>query len=219
MDKRHCLVLIVLIVAGLALGFAGPADAQDAAGEDLKAIWSSLTPEEQAAYEKAGRERAAALPKPAQLVPGDTCAAATLEISALPFNDSNTTVGLTDDMTFGDACGGFNASSGVGPDIAYVVQTDVTCDVTVQMDPAANDLALWVVTDCADPVGGCVAGDDSGGAGTLEEVSFTATGGTDHFIVVDGFDGASDDFTLAITEDTGTGCALVPVELQQFQVQ
>jgi hypothetical protein len=219
MHKRHSLGLICLMVAGLAVGFAGVADAQGAASDDLKAIWSSLTPEEQAAYEKAGRERAAALPRPAVLVPGDTCAAATLEISTLPFNDANTTVGLTDDFTYGAECGGFNGSSGIGPDIAYVVQTDVTCDVTVAMDPTANDLALWVVTDCADPVGGCVGGDDSGGGGTAELVSFSATAGTDHFIVVDGFGGASDTFTLQIVEDTATGCALVPVELQQFQVQ
>lgn len=219
MDKRHCLGIICLIVAGLALGVVGPASAQSAANQDLKAIWNSLTPSEQAAYEQAGREHAAALPAPAVLTPGDTCAAATLEISTLPFNDANTTVGLTDDFTYGMACGGFNASSGVGPDLAYVVQTDVTCDVTVTMDPTTNDLAVWVVTDCADPVGGCVGGDDSGGSGTAEQVSFTATAGVDHFIVVDGFGGASDTFTLNITEDTQTGCALVPVELQQFQVQ
>ena len=150
--------------------------------------------------------------------PGDTCAAATLEVSALPFNDANTTVGQTDDFTYGSACGGFNASSGVGPDIAYRVQTDVDCDVTVTMDPAANDLAVWVVTDCADPVGACVGGDDSGGSGTPETVSFSATAGTDYFVVVDGFGGASDAFTLNITETTVNGCQLVPVELQGFQV-
>lgn len=220
MEKRHRLVFTCLIVAGLALGFAGLADAQSAADQDLKAIWSSLTPEEQAAYEKAGRERAAALPKAAPLTPGDTCAAATLEISTLPYNDANTTVGLTDDFTYGAACNGFNASSGIGPDIAYVVQTDVDCDLTVTMDPTANDLALWVVTDCADPVGGCVGGNDAGGSGTAEVVGpFTATAGTDFFIVVDGFGGASDTYTLNVVENTQTGCAFVPVELQQFQVQ
>lgn len=217
MHKRPSLGLVCLIAAGLAFGFAGVA--QSAGNEDLKAIWSSLTPEEQAAYEKAGRERAAALPAPAVLAPGETCATATLEISTLPFNDADTTVGHVDDFVYGAACGGFNGSSGVGPDIAYVVQTDITCSVTVNMDPAAGDLALWVVTNCADPVGGCVGGDDSGGNGTLESVSFAATAGVDHFIVVDGFGGAADAFTLNIVETTQTGCALVPVELQQFQVQ
>lgn len=183
---------------------------------DLKAIWDSLTPDERESLLKqqtGQRDQAKAV-----RTPGDTCAAATLEVSALPFNDANTTVGQTDDFTYGAACGGFNASSGVGPDIAYRVQTDVDCDVTVTMDPAANDLAVWVVTDCADPVGACVGGDDSGGSGTPETVSFSATAGTDYFVVVDGFGGASDAFTLNITETTANGCQLVPVELQGFQV-
>lgn len=181
---------------------------------DLKAIWNSLTPEEQAAYTAAARAAS-----PANLTPGDTCGAATLEVSTLPFNDANTTVGQTDDFTYGAACGGFNASSGIGPDIAYLVRTDVTCDVTVTMDPAANDLGVWVTTDCGDIVTGCVGGDDSGGSGTAEVVGpFTATAGTDYFIVVDGFGGASDAFTLNIVENGATGCQLVPVELEHFSV-
>jgi hypothetical protein len=186
---------------------------------DLKKIWNSLTAEEQAAYEKAGRERAAALPRPANRTPGDTCGAATLEISSLPFNDANTTVGLADDVAYGAACGGFNGSSGVGPDLAYVIQTDVTCGLTVTMDPAASDLAVWVVTNCADPVGGCIGGDDSGGNGTAEAVSFTATAGTNYFVVVDGFGGAADAFNLNIVETTTTGCMLTPVELMKFEIE
>ncbi len=209
--------LVFVLAAGLG-GVPTLATAQDPLRGDLKAIWSSLTAEEQAAYHQAGLELAAKSSTPAGRAPGDTCGAATLEVGSLPYNDANTTVGLTDDYTFGAACGGFNASSGVGPDIAYVVQTDVDCDVTVTMDPDAADLALWVVTDCSDPVAGCVGGDDSGGNGTAEQVSFTATAGVDHFIVVDGFGGAADAFTLSITETTQTGCSLVPVELLHIQV-
>lgn len=212
MSLKFARVLLVGCVLVAPSAFAADAPA------DLKAIWSSLTAEEQAAYTAAARAKAS--PAPNVLAPGDTCGSASLEVSTLPFNDADTTVGLVDDMTFGAACGGFNASSGIGPDIAYVVRTDVTCDATVTMDPAANDLALWVVTNCADPVGGCVGGDDSGGSGTAEVVGpFTATAGTDYFVVVDGFGGASDAFTLNIVEDgTTTGCQLVPVELQRFEI-
>lgn len=207
----RCLALIAIT------GFSGVVAAENAA-VDLKSIWNSLTPEEQAAYAAAAKSPAAGLPAASSRTPGDTCAAATLEVSSLPFADSNTTVGLTDDLVFAAACGGFNASSGLGPDLVYRVQTDVDCGVNVALDPAAADLALWVVTDCADPVGGCVGGDDSGGNGTIEEVAFTATGGQEYFVVVDGFGGASDAFDLSITETTATGCTLVPVELQHFDV-
>ncbi len=216
---RGCSRLIGIVFLSCSLTGGSVAVAQEGAQVDLKAIWNSLTAEEQAAYEKAGRERAAALPRPANRTPGDICGFATLEISALPFSDSDTTVGRADDLAYGAACGGFNGSSGVGPDLAYVIQTDVTCDLTVNMDPAANDLALWVVTDCADPVGDCIGGDDSGGSGTLETVSFTATAGTNYFIVVDGFGGASDAFDLNIVETTQTGCMLTPVELMKFEIE
>lgn len=211
----------VIGLLGVAAAFAllpcSTALADPANQVDLKAIWDSLTPDERESLLKqqqtGQRDQAKAV-----RTPGDTCAAATLEVSALPFNDANTTVGQTDDLTYGAACGGFNGSSGVGPDIAYRVRTDVDCGVTVTMDPTANDLAVWVVTDCADPVGACVGGDDSGGNGTAEAVSFSATAGTDYFVVVDGFGGAADTFTLNISETTANGCQLVPVELQGFQV-
>jgi hypothetical protein len=198
-----CLSLLTL------LAIASPSLAADSTAVDLKAIWNSLTPEERAAHEAEGRRLAATVRPTSSLTPGDTCAAATHEVGTLPFNDADTTVGLTDDTTYGAACGGFNGSSGVGPDIAYRIRTDINCGLTVNMDPAAADLALWVVTNCADPVGGCIGGDDSGGNGTLESVSFAATAGTDYFIVVDGFGGASDAFTLNIVETTATGCQLV----------
>jgi|GEM_PF-6139280 len=199
------LLKIGLILAAFAV--AAPVLAQEQSDIDMKAIWNSLSAEEQAAYSQAGRDESSVWDAPAGTV-GDTCAIAFPTSGALPFNDSNTTVGATDDYTYGSACGGFNADSGVGPDVAYLVQTSETCDLEVTMDPVANDLALWVVTDCSDPVAGCVAGDDSGGGGTAEVVGFTATAGTDYYVVVDGFQGASDDFTLAITETTATGCTL-----------
>jgi hypothetical protein len=196
---RRSIVVRAAVVVGL--WAAGPSIAASEQAVDLKAIWSSLTAEEQASY--------SAAPGLVARAEGDTCAAATHEVSTLPFNDASTTVGGIDDLTYGTSCGGFNGSSGVGPDLAYVVRTDLTCNVTVTADPAAADLALWVVTNCADPVGGCVGGDDSGGNGTAEQVSFNATAGTDYFIVVDGFGGASDAFTLNITENGSTGCQLV----------
>jgi opacity protein-like surface antigen len=207
-----------IAAVGLAC-LTAPAAAQDRMPQDLKAVWNTLTPAEQAAYEAMGRRSAGSSSRGLSRAPGDTCAAATLEVSALPFVNNNTTVGLADDMVFGAACNGFNESSGVGPDIAYLVRTDVDCDVEVDMDPVANDLALWVVTDCADPVGGCVGGDDSNGSGVAEQVAFSAAAGVDHFIVVDGFAGASDAFALTVTETSQTGCALVPVQLQGFAIE
>lgn len=155
---------------------------------------------------------------PGPRTPGDTCTAATLEVSGIPFMDSSTTVGETDDYVYGLTCFGFNEMSGIGPDLAYRIRTDLTCDITVEVDPLANDLALFVLTDC-DNAATCVGGDDSNGSGFPEQVSFTATAGTEYFIVVDGFNGASDAFDLTVTEDSSTGCQLVPVELQSFSIE
>ncbi|MEN1728901.1 MAG: hypothetical protein AAGJ52_10730 [Pseudomonadota bacterium] len=197
---------VKLVLAALALALVmGNAMAQQQSPVDLKAIWDSLTPEEQASA-LAQRDQG---PWEAPLgTSGDTCDVATELSGSLPFNTSGSTIGASDSYLYGGECGGFNASSGDGPDVSFIVQVDQACDLNVAMTPAANDLALYVTTDCDDIIGGCVAGNDAGGNAATENAPFSAVPGTDYFIVVDGFGGDSDDFTLDITETTATGCAL-----------
>lgn len=215
--------MAIVLIAGVA--YAQPADRGNVDWDNVKQIWNTLSPGEQAAYLAMGRDRAARAPGGTNLAPGDTCPGASNEIGSLPYGDSDTTVGLVDDYDLaasGTCAGGGSQFSGTGdgPDLVYLVETDVNCSVNVNMDPEAGvDLALYIVTDCASLASTCVGVDDAGGGGTAEDVAFAATAGTDYFIIVDGFNGASGAFDLSINETTATGCQLVPVELTGFSLE
>lgn len=164
-------------------------------------------------------------------VPADTCPLATLEVSTLPFNASNSTVGMVDDYDLevavpsGCSLGGNSwTGTGVAPDMAYAIRTDATCTLDVGVIPTSTwDIALVIYTpQCSNSFADCVIVSDEGFPGDPESVTFTATGGTDYWIVIDGYStggtppGPSGPFDLAIT---GTGCELVPVELRQFIIE
>lgn len=244
--------LAVGAVAALALTFA--ANVVAAPVHVKKVIADSMTADELAAYKQRLEERAAAgafdnAPGGPERAPGDTCAAATPEISTLPFNPAgDTTVGATDNFdlpadtaaptcTASSTCtgagpagslprGGIYTGTGTGPDRAYSIQVNTACTLSITMDPAAADLALIVYqTACSNSLADCVCVDDTGGGGTAEVVSLQAVPGTTYFIVTDGYSagatppGPSDAYTISVTETTATGCQFVPVELQGFEVE
>ena len=76
-----------------------------------------------------------------------------------------------------------------------------------------------VVTDCADLAGSCVTVADAGGAGVAEIATFTAIAGILYYTISDGSGGGAGTFDLVFAETTGTGCMMVPVELQSFEVE
>ncbi len=141
----------------------------------------------------------------------DTCATAI----AVSCGDSlvGSNVLANDDYTFTAAgCSGFASQ---GPDVVYSFTTPVSRDVSITMDPDAFDLGLYVVTDCNDPEGSCVVGQDSGGSGTAEIANFTAAANTTYYIIVDTFSlsGApGDSFTLTVDCPIGT-CASCPGDM------
>jgi hypothetical protein len=101
--------------------------------------------------------------------------------------------------------------TGTGPDLAYLIQTDITCNLEVSLDPDSADLALYVLSpDCIDENGNCIRVDDAGGMGVAEVVSFTSAVDQPYYVIVDGFNGQSGAFDLDISETSGTGCQLVP---------
>ncbi len=226
---RKTSMTITMLCLGLLLLVSGPLAAQNIDLNHVKSIWNTLTPDEQAAYERMvmADARAKALGssiRPVLRAPGDSCGAATPEIGALPYMDSGDTTGLADDYNLGaeaNPCAGGGSQfslTGDGPDIAYKMRVDATCDVNVNMDPVASDMSLYVVTDCGDVDDTCLGVDDAGGGGTAEDVAFTASAGTMYWVIVDGFGGSSDAYDLTVTETTATGCELIPVELETFNV-
>ncbi len=229
------------------LPFTPPAAAQVPLPVDevrvKEALAATMTPEQLAAHKErmakllvAKRERASV----GALAPADTCASATNEVGSLPFNPpADTTVGQTDDYdlpadvaaptcTASSNCTGAGSAAslprgaiytgtGMGPDRAYKIRTNLDCTLNITMDPTgAEDMALIVYqANCSSSLADCACVDDTGVGGVAESVALSAVAGTDYFIVVDGYSagatppGPSGPFTISVTETTATGCSLV----------
>lgn len=151
-----------------------------------------------------------------QRLPGETCPQASSEIGALPFGDSRTTTGWQDDYFLGGEpalCAGGGTqygSTGLGPDIVFLIGTDVSCELEVAMDPTgSDDLALYVLNpNCSDVAGNCVRVSDGGGSGAKEVVTFVTVAQQPYYVIVDGFHGEHGPFDLVISELSATGCQL-----------
>lgn len=152
-------------------------------------------------------------------LPGDDCAAATYEVGALPFSDTGTTAGASNALNLVGPGPCLGVAFPTGPDVIYRIKVDLACSLLVTETPgSAWDATVWVVTDCADPAGSCIAFGESAGPGSAENLTFSAIPGTDYFVVVDGWSGNSGDYTLDISEIGAAGCTFVPVELMAFEV-
>jgi hypothetical protein len=197
-----------------------------------KDLYPTLSAAERATYEQAlAAELKAAQARwnePHGPVQGDLCTAPN-PTPVNPFNVSSTTVGATNNYDIATVCAtpGQTLFGGTGAalDVAFGVMVDANCTVNVSADPtgASWDLAVYVLQapgaactqlpSLAD--GQCIVMDDNGGGDVTELLSWPATVGTEYFVIIDGFNAATGTFDLAIT---GTGCNLVPVELQKFSV-
>lgn len=248
-------ILAVAIVFGLgaaaSVGFAQDWEQYRDQVQVKKAIADSLTPEQYEAHvEKMARFLAAKAGEPAPAeapgirTPGDTCPAATHEITTLPFNTSGTTVGLVDDYdlppdTSNPTCtapvtctgqgpagslprGAIYTGTGTAPDIAYRIQTDANCTLSIGMTAPTQDLSLLLyLAQCSSSLADCACASDTALAGGTETIQLSAVAGTEYFVVIDGYStgavppGPSGPYSLSIT---GAGCNLVPVELQNFSI-
>jgi len=113
---------------------------------------------------------------------GDTCGTATvINPAALPFTEDSTLQGAGNDI---DPSGG--CTQGGGNDVVYSFTPSATDTYTIGATPLTGaDLSLYVVTNCANPAGTCVAGSNSGGFDHGESLTPTLNAGTTYFIVVD----------------------------------
>jgi len=214
----------------LSIVLAVPALSAEVDWNRVKREWKSYSASEQAVYrELMERERLRQDPagSSASRTPGDTCDDATHEIGSLPFtDDTGDTQGLTDDLnlaTSGSCAGGGDQflGTGTGPDIAYRVRVDTSCELAVQLTPTAPssaDLALYIVTDCANLAASCVRVSDGGLSGIPETITFVADPTSDYLVIVDGWNGAAGTYTLEITETGSAGCMLTPVRVQSFSI-
>lgn len=86
---------------------------------------------------------------------------------------------------YGASCTGWSAN---GPEAFYKIALGVGDNFTVCEAPVADfiDLAIYLFTDCGDPAGSCLAGDDSGNP---ECITFTATTAGVYYLAVDAYSG------------------------------
>lgn len=213
-----------------------------------RAIADTMTPEELQAYkERLAVNFAGKTALGAGLdsrTPGDACPGATYEISTLPYGPlADTTTVATDDYdlpaavtpptcTAAATCvgapsgtGNIYTGTGTGPDRAFLLRTDVSCDLVITMTPTGgDDLGLIVyIPACSSSLTDCACIDDTGVAGVAESVTLSAVAGVDYYVVVDGYStgatppGPDGPYTLSVTS-TGA-CALVPVTLQSLSAE
>jgi hypothetical protein len=245
--KKFVLLAVALV---LVVGAASASAITPAEVKVKKKIADTMTAEELAAYkvklaDRYNRGMFDNAPGGPSLAPADTCAAATPEISGLPYNSgSDTTVGQTDNYdlpsdvvaptcTAAATCtgtgqagslprGSIYTGTGTGPDRAYQFQTSANCELTLTLSTTTADQAMILYqANCTSSLTDCACVSDSGFAGDPETIQLSAVAGTVYYIVVDGYStsaippGPSGAFSVAIT---GSGCTLTPVELEGFSV-
>ena len=84
-------------------------------------------------------------------------------------------------------CTGYPAN---GPEAVYMIELQAGDEVFFSMDVVEGfaDLAIYLVTDCDDVAGTCVAGDDSGNP---EEITYTAEADGVYYLMVDAYSGCT----------------------------
>ncbi len=136
-------------------------------------------------------------------VPGDTCDDP-LAVTELPFIAEGSTDAATPNYGYSTGqcppeTGGYgNGSNDVV--FAFVPPQTGAYTITLTGDFDSN---LYVVTDCADIDGSCVAGDEDACTGCVEDIEPTLEAGTTYFVIVDGFGTASNqsgEYTLTISD-------------------
>ena len=114
---------------------------------------------------------------------GDNCSNATvINGASLPFVENSSVAGAANDIDPG--LGG--CAPGAGGDVVYSFTPSTTDTYTIGAAPTTPwDLSLYIVTDCSNPIGTCVAGANARGFNSGESLSLTLNAGTRYFIVVD----------------------------------
>jgi MYXO-CTERM domain-containing protein len=168
-------------------------------------------------------------PIAAALVGADTCAAATLSSDSLatPLTVTDTTVGQGDNIdiaqgsvacTEAPQCNGQNVGhnpiaggqsfqgTGIGPDRVFRFRVDSPCTLSLSMLANTSDLNLMFSRGgCGNLASDCSCIDDSHPGGQAETLTdIVVTPNVNYYIIVDGYNGVSDAFSLTITRTAGT---------------
>jgi hypothetical protein len=146
-------------------------------------------------------ETSATCPGDCPVSTGDTCANPRVISGSGTYFGDNTL--LTNDYQPGSpSCTGF--ISAAGPDEVWSVYLTAGQQITAAMNPTSYyDAALYLVTNCSDIPGTCVAGAD---AGNPETIVYTATASGTYYLIADGYSTSSyGPYSLTVTIGS-SGC-------------
>jgi hypothetical protein len=116
--------------------------------------------------------------------PNDQCAGA-INIPCGSIALSGSTASACPDYSLpGAGCTGFAAN---GRDVVYKLDAFAGDSLTLDYVQDAADASIYIVTDCSDPAGTCVAGEDSTLVGGHETLGYTFTVPGTYYIILDSF--------------------------------
>jgi hypothetical protein len=131
----------------------------------------------------------------ASSAPNDQCAGA-IRIPCGPFSLSGSTASACPDYALpGSGCTGFLAN---GRDVVYKVESFAGDSISLDYVQDEADASIYIVTDCSDPAGTCVAGEDSTLVGGHETLAYRFTTPGTYYIILDSFSpGSGGPWTLS----------------------
>jgi hypothetical protein len=151
----------------------------------------------------------------------DTCS---VEVPVICDSDERTAVsgsaaGASSDYDPGS--GGCTGYAAVGPDVVYAVSLGEGGTLLAALVPDESfDAALYLVTDCSDVPGSCVAGSDDFYEGEAESITYTSQSGGLYYLIVDSFGSFGNvpgPFALAIDGDCVPPSAVEPTSWGQIK--
>lgn len=107
------------------------------------------------------------------------------------------------------SCTGFHSP---GKDVVYrivVSSPNELITLSYEVTPASVDASLYIVTDCSNPFGSCVAGKDSDLLTPVEQLTHTFASPGVYYLILDGFTSGGGSWTL--TGCLGCPTSVVPV--------
>ncbi len=106
----------------------------------------------------------------------------------------------------------YDGDQATAPELIYTFET-AGGNVNIQLTGLSDDLDLFLLNNCENPIGTADVEATSRNGGTdAETISTTLDPGT-YFIAVDGFDGATSTFNLSLTCSGATGTCNNPIDL------
>ena len=133
---------------------------------------------------------------------GDNCTAP-IEVTTLPFSDSDNTANFGDEYNGfpGSGCGNQSWEDYLsGNDVVYEFTPSFTGTVSVDLSNNDANSGIFVYEECEDIGDDCFEGGVGGWEGNPVDLEFEVTAGEDYFIVISSYSNQTTEYTLIIQQ-------------------